>query len=46
MDKLRSGELTRKAASFFLAVGLHALLFVIQIGGYWRAGGDEFGYML
>lgn len=46
MKKHRSGDLTRKAASFFLAVGLHALLFTIQNGGYWRAGGDELGYTL
>ncbi|NLC53458.1 MAG: hypothetical protein GX770_05780 [Firmicutes bacterium] len=46
MDKLRSGELLRKTASFFLAVGLHALLFLIQAGGYWGTGGDELGYTL
>jgi outer membrane biosynthesis protein TonB len=46
MDKLRSGEMTRKAVSFFLAVGLHALLFMIQASGYWGAGGDELGYTL
>ena len=46
MDKLRSGEMTRKAGSFLLAVGLHALLFMIQASGYWGAGGDELGYTL
>ncbi|HBR30091.1 MAG TPA: hypothetical protein DD734_01355 [Firmicutes bacterium] len=46
MDKLRSGEFSRKAGSFLLAVGLHVLIFSIYSGGYWGAGGDELGYTL
>ncbi len=46
MDKLRSGEFTRKAGSFLLAVGLHALILLIQGSGYWGASGDELGFTL
>lgn len=46
MDKLRSGEFTRQTVSFLLAVGLHALLFLIQGSGYWGTGGDGPRYIL
>lgn len=46
MDKLRSGEITRKVGSFLLAVGFHALLLLVQASGYWGSGGDELGYTL
>ncbi|NLY91055.1 MAG: TonB family protein [Firmicutes bacterium] len=45
MDKLRSGEFTRKVGSFLLAVGLHALILLIHGSGYW-ASGDELGFTL
>ena len=46
MEKLRSGEFTRKAGSFLLALGFHALLLIIHGSGYWGVGGGEVGYTL
>ena len=46
MNKLRSGELNRVLGSFLLAVGLHALLFLLQINGIWGASGGNLEYTL
>ena len=46
MNKLRSRELNRVVGSFLLAVGLHALLFLLQINGIWGASGGGLDYTL
>lgn len=46
MNKLRSREFTRVAGSFLLAVGFHALFFLLQINGLWGASGDSLEYTL
>ena len=46
MEKLRSREFTRMVGSFLLAVGFHALFFLIKANGIWGSSGNNPEYIL
>jgi protein TonB len=46
MEKLRSREFLRYTISFLLAVGFHALFFLVKVGGLWGSGSSELEYTL
>ncbi|HBG16193.1 MAG TPA: hypothetical protein DDW93_05385, partial [Firmicutes bacterium] len=45
-EKLRSREFTRMVGSFLLAVGFHALFFLINANGIWGSSGNNPEYIL